>query len=118
MFHHQNLHQKTRWENETIALEHIDELRDDFALRGRCEMYRVDLQSMASAHQLHQGTNLRHHLIWAEVQPLPTTPHHQEHHAPEEDMDVIQFFDEHHDPNLFMERHALKRSSSGRSSRP
>ena len=48
LFHHQNLHQKTRWENETIALEHIDELRDDFALRGRCEMYRVDLQSMAS----------------------------------------------------------------------
>ena len=23
---------------------------------------------------------------------------------------MIQFFDEHHDPNLFMERHALKRS--------
>ena len=117
MFHHQNLHQKTRWENETIALEHIDELRDDFALRGRCEMYRVDLQSMASAHQLHQGTNLRHHLIWARYSHFQRLDD-QEHHAPEEDMDVIQFFDEHHDPNLFMERHALKRSEFGRSSRP
>ena len=110
LFHHQNLHQKTRWENETIALEHIDELRDDFALRGRCEMYRVDLQSMASAHQLHQGTNLRHHLIWARYSHFQRLLTIRNTMPPEEDMDVIQFFDEHHDPNLFMERHALKRS--------
>ena len=110
LFHHQNLHQKTRHENETIALEHIDELRDDFALRGRCEMYRVDLQSMASAHQLHQGTNLRHHLIWARYSHFQRLLTIRNVMPPEEDMDVIQFFDEHHDPNLFMERHALKRS--------
>ena len=49
LFHHHSLHQKTRHENETIALDHLDELRDDFALRGRCEMFRVDLKSMAAA---------------------------------------------------------------------
>lgn len=110
LFHHQNMHQKTRWENETIALENITELRDDFALRGRCEMYRVDLQSMASAHQLHQGTNLRHHLIWARYAHFQRLLTIRNSEPPEEDMDVIRFFDEHHDADLFMERHALKRS--------
>ena len=109
LFHHHSLHQKTRHENETIALDHLDELRDDFALRGRCEMFRVDLKSMAAAHQLHQGTNLRGHLVWAKMphfQKLLTIRNVQ---APEEDEDILQFFREHHDPAIFMERHAMRR---------
>ena len=109
LFHHHSLHQKTRHENETIALDHLDELRDDFALRGRCEMFRVDLKSMAAAHQLHQGTNLRGHLVWAKMphfQRLLTIRNVQ---APEEDEDILQFFREHHDPTIYMERHAMRR---------
>ena len=109
LFHHHSLHQKTRHENETIALDSLDELRDDFALRGRCEMFRVDLKSMAAAHQLHQGTNLRGHLVWAKMphfQKLLTIRNVQ---APEEDEDILQFFLEHHEPTIYMERHAMRR---------
>ena len=47
LFHHHKMHQDSRLENETMALEEMRELRDDFALRGRCEMFRVNLHSMA-----------------------------------------------------------------------
>ena len=109
LFHHHSLHQKTRFENETMALEHLEELRDDFALRGRCEMFRVDLKSMAAAHQLHQGTNLRGHLVWARMTHFQRLLTIRNVPAPEEDEDILQFFREHHDPTIFMERHAMKR---------
>ena len=50
LFFHHSLHQISRWENETLALEYSTELRDDFSLRGRCEMFRVNLDSMVAAH--------------------------------------------------------------------
>ena len=110
LFHHHFLHQKTRWENETIALENINELRDDFSLRGRCEMFRVDLKSMAAAHQLHQGTNLRGHLVWARLPHFRRLLAIRNISPDDEDLDILQFFTEHHDPDLFMERNAMKRA--------
>ena len=110
LFHQHNLHQHTRLENEILALKKVDEVRDDFALRGRCEVYRVDLKSMASAHRLHQGINLRGHQVWASYE------HFQEvlairNEAPDEELlDIIEFFSNHSDPNLFKERHALTQS--------
>ncbi|MGY8703968.1 MAG: hypothetical protein ACKVGY_06500, partial [Candidatus Poseidoniales archaeon] len=92
LFHHHSLHQKTRWENETMALEHINELRDDFSLRGRCEMFRVDLKSMAAAHQLHQGTNLRGHLVWARLPHFRRLLAIRNVSPEDEDMDILQFF--------------------------
>ena len=95
LFHTHNIHQISRWENETYALKEIDELRDDFALRGRCEMFRVDLQSMAATEQLHQGTNLRGHQVWARL------PHFQRllaiRNAPpnDDDFGVLDFFRNH-----------------------
>ena len=110
IFHHHSLHQKSRHENETMALEHLNELRDDFALRGRCEMYRVDLKSMAAAHRLHQGTNLRGHLVWARMSHFQKLLTIRNVSAPEEDEDILQFFREHHDPTIFMERYVMKRA--------
>ncbi|MEC9075369.1 MAG: hypothetical protein VYA94_00610, partial [Candidatus Thermoplasmatota archaeon] len=110
LFHTHNIHQVSRWENETYALKEIDELRDDFALRGRCEMFRVDLQSMAATEQLHQGTNLRGHQVWARL------PHFQRllaiRNAPPEDDDfgILEFFRNHNDPSVFMERLAMRRA--------
>ena len=110
LFHTHNIHQISRWENETYALKEIDELRDDFALRGRCEMFRVDLQSMAATEQLHQGTNLRGHQVWARL------PHFQRllaiRNAPanEDDFGVLEFFRNHNDPSVFMERLAMRRA--------
>ena len=110
LFHTHNIHQTSRWENETYALKEIDELRDDFALRGRCEMFRVDLQSMAATEQLHQGTNLRGHQVWARL------PHFQRllaiRNAPPEDDDfgILDFFRSHNDPSVFMERLAMRRA--------
>ncbi|HJM13396.1 MAG TPA: DEAD/DEAH box helicase [Candidatus Thalassarchaeaceae archaeon] len=110
LFFHHFLHQNSRWENETMALERTVELRDDFALRGRCEMFRVNLSSMVAAHQLHQGSNLRGHLVWARyphfqrllsIRNVPIEP---------EDEEIIQFFRDTNDPELYMERNALKRS--------
>ena len=110
LFYHHSLHQNSRWENETIALENATELRDDFSLRGRCEMFRVNLDSMVAAHQLHQGSNLRGHLVWARyphfqrllsIKNVPTDP---------EDEEIMQFFRENNDPDLYMERNALSRS--------
>ena len=54
LFHQHHLHQETRHENETLALRKIKEIRDDFALRGRCEVFRTNLKSMASANRLHK----------------------------------------------------------------
>ena len=110
LFHTHNIHQISRWENETYALKEIDELRDDFALRGRCEMFRVDLQSMAATEQLHQGTNLRGHQVWARL------PHFQRllaiRNAPpnDDDFGVLDFFRNHNDPSVFMERLAMRRA--------
>tara|TARA_B100001564_G_scaffold277116_1_gene238905 strand:- start:184 stop:2358 length:2175 start_codon:yes stop_codon:yes gene_type:complete len=110
LFHTHNIHQISRWENETHALKEIDELRDDFALRGRCEMFRVDLQSMAATEQLHQGTNLRGHQVWARL------PHFQRllaiRNAPpnDDDFGVLEFFRNHNDPSVFMERLAMRRA--------
>jgi hypothetical protein len=110
LFHTHNIHQISRWENETYALKEIDELRDDFALRGRCEMFRVDLQSMAATEQLHQGTNLRGHQVWARL------PHFQRllaiRNAPpnDDDFGVLEFFRKNNDPSVFMERLAMRRA--------
>ena len=110
LFYHHSIHQNSRWENETMALENSIELRDDFSLRGRCEMFRVNLDSMVAAHQLHQGSNLRGHLVWARyphfqrlltIRNVPTDP---------EDEEILQFFRDTNDPDLFMERNAMSRS--------
>ncbi|MEO2115312.1 MAG: hypothetical protein ABGX21_03230, partial [Candidatus Poseidoniia archaeon] len=110
LFYHHSIHQNSRWENETLALENATELRDDFSLRGRCEMFRVNLDSMVAAHQLHQGSNLRGHLVWARyshfqnllsIRNVPTDP---------EDEEILQFFRDTNDPDLFMERNAMSRS--------
>ena len=110
LFFHHSIHQNSRWENETLALENTTELRDDFSLRGRCEMFRVNLDSMVAAHQLHQGSNLRGHLVWARYQHfqrllsirnVPTEP---------EDEEILQFFRDTNDPDLYMERNAMSRS--------
>ncbi len=118
LFHHHHLHQETRAENETIAMNHIAEIRDNFALRGRCEMFRVDLKSMAAAHQLHLGTNLRNHQVWApysHFQRLLSIRNR----PPEEDLeDVLNFFAEHSDPKVFMDRYALKRAEFRKLAQP
>ena len=110
LFHHHSLHQNSRYENENIALEHMNELRDDFALRGRCEMFRVNLKSMAAAHQLHHGTNLRGHLVWARMEHFKRLLTIRNFSAPEEDEDILQFFRDHHDPTIYMERYAMRRA--------
>ena len=110
LFFHHCLHQNSRWENETMALDNTVELRDDFSLRGRCEMFRVNLSSMVAAHQLHQGSNLRGHLVWARY------PHFQRllsiRNVPTEaeDGEILQFFRDNNDPDLYMERNAMKRA--------
>ena len=73
-------------------------------------MFRVNLDSMVAAHQLHQGSNLRGHLVWARYQHfqrllcirnVPTEP---------EDDEILQFFRDTNDPGLYMERNAMSRS--------
>ncbi|MDP6220795.1 MAG: hypothetical protein QGG76_04320, partial [Candidatus Thalassarchaeaceae archaeon] len=110
LFHHHSLHQDSRWENETIALENIKELRDDFSLRGRCEMFRVNLSSMVAAHQLHQGSNLRGHLVWARYQHFQDLLTIKNVPIDAEDGEILQFFREHNDPDVYMERNAMRRS--------
>ena len=70
----------------------------------------VDLKSMAAAHQLHQGTNLRGHLVWARLPHFRRLLAIRNISPDEEDLDILQFFTEHHDPDLFMERNAMKRA--------
>ena len=110
LFHRHHLHQNTRLENEILAMKKTPEVRDDFALRGRCEVYRADLKSMASANRLHQGINLRGHQVWA------TYEHFQdlliirgEEYDPDL-WDIVEFFGNNSDPNVFKERHALSQS--------
>ena len=110
LFHHHHLHQDTRLENETLALEHISELRDDFALRGRCEMFRVDLKSMAASQQLHQGTNLRNHQVWAPYKHFQRLLRMRGVDADEDLQDVLDFFSGHSDAKTFMDRYAMKRA--------
>ncbi len=110
LFYHHHLHQQTRHENEIQALKEVPEIRDDFALRGRCELYRVDLKSMASAHRLHQGINLRGHQVWASYEHFQEILAIRNQPADEELWDIVEFFSNHSDPNLFKERHALSQS--------
>ncbi len=110
LFHKHHLHQSTRHENEILALKQVDEIRDDFALRGRSELYRVDLKSMASAHRLHQGINLRGHQVWASYEHFQEILAIRNQPADEELWDIVEFFSSHSDPNLFKERHALSQS--------
>ncbi|MGB2080896.1 MAG: hypothetical protein ACPHZ6_03855, partial [Poseidonia sp.] len=110
LFHRHHLHQSTRHENELQALKKVTEIRDDFALRGRCELYRVDLKSMASANRLHQGVNLRGHQVWASYEHFQEILAIRNQAADEELWDIVEFFSDHSDPNLFKERHALSQS--------
>ena len=110
LFHHHRLHQDTRLENETLAMEHIPELRDDFALRGRCEMFRVDLKSMAASLQLHQGTSLRNHQVWASYKHFQRLLRMRGIPADEDLLDVLEFFSSHSDAKVFMDRYAMKRA--------
>jgi hypothetical protein len=111
LFHRHNLHQNSRHENEIDALGSVQEVRDDFGLRGRSEVYRVSLKNMASAHQLHQGINLRGHQVWASYDHFSTLLAIRGEEPNEELIDILEFFETHSDPNLFMERHAMKRAA-------
>ena len=111
LFHRHHLHQNSRLENEIQALESVQEIRDDFGLRGRAEVYRVSLKNMASANQLHQGINLRGHQVWASYDHFSTLLAIRGEEPNEELLDVLEFFESHSDPNLFMERHAMKRAA-------
>jgi ATP-dependent Lhr-like helicase len=111
LFNRHHLHQNSRLENEIEALESVQEVRDDFGLRGRAEVYRVGLKNMASAHQLHQGINLRGHQVWASYDHFSTLLAIRGQEPHEELIDILEFFETHSDPNLFMERHAMKRAA-------
>ncbi len=118
LFYNTNLHQNTRSENETLAVKLVPEVRDDFALRGRCEMYRVDLKSMATASQLHQGTNLRSHRVYAPYSHFQRLLTIRNQPPDEELLDVLDFFSENSDPQLFMDRHAMTRSEFRKLAQP
>ena len=110
LFHKHHLHQTSRLENEFLALKRIREVRDDFALRGRAELYRVDLKSMASANRLHQGVNLRGHQSWASYEHFQTLLAIRGIEPDEDLADVLDFFSNHSDHDLFKERYALSQS--------
>ncbi|MED5350175.1 MAG: hypothetical protein VYB50_01640, partial [Candidatus Thermoplasmatota archaeon] len=109
LFYEHHLHQDSRLENEIKALEEVNEIRDDFGLRGRAEIFRVGLKNMASAHLLQQGINLRGHQVWASYEHFATLLAIRGEEAPEDLLDVCDYFTNNSDPNLFMERHAMKR---------
>ena len=109
LFYEHYLHQDSRLENEIKALEKVNEIRDDFGLRGRAEIFRVGLKNMASAHLLQQGINLRGHQVWASYEHFATLLAIRGEEAPEDLLDVCDYFTNNSDPNLFMERHAMKR---------
>ncbi|MDC0056271.1 DEAD/DEAH box helicase [Deltaproteobacteria bacterium] len=111
LFHQHYLHQHSRLENETMALKHMTETRDDFALRGRCELYRVNLKSMATANQLHMGINLRGHQVWASLDHFRELVTIRGMEPDDELWDVLDFFENNSDPKLFMERAAMKRAA-------
>ena len=110
LFHTHNLHQKTRKENEVSAIREMDEVRDTIALRGRCEVMRADLDAMAASNQLHQGTNLRRHLVWANYDHFQRLLMIRNLPADEELWHVLDAFSENTDPRAYMERYALKRA--------
>ncbi|MBO57996.1 MAG: hypothetical protein CMA77_03255 [Euryarchaeota archaeon] len=118
LFNNHHMHQHSRSENETIAVKMVNEIRDDFALRGRCESYRVDLKSMASANQLHQGTNLTGHRVYAPYSHFQKLLTIRNLPPDEELLDVLEFFTDHSDPQLFMDRHALRRSEFRKLAQP
>ena len=92
LFHRHHLHQNSRLENEIDALGSVREVRDDFGLRGRAEVYRVSLKNMASAHQLHQGINLRGHQVWASYDHFSTLLAIRGEEPNEELLDILDFF--------------------------
>lgn len=110
LFYKHNLHQDTRLENETVAVRQIDEVRDDFALRGRCELYRVDLKSMAAASQLHIGTNLRSHKVWATLDYFRELLTIRGGEVEEHLWPILDYFETNSDPALFMERLSITRA--------
>jgi len=118
LFNNHHMHQHSRSENETIAVKFVNEIRDDFALRGRCESYRVNLKSMASANQLHQGTNLTGHRVYAPYSHFQKLLTIRNLPPDEELLDVLEFFTDHSDPQLFMDRHALRRSEFRKLAQP
>ena len=111
LFHRHNLHQDSRLQTEVDALDSVQEVRDDFGLRGRAEVYRVSLKNMASAKRLHQGVNLRNHQVWASYDHFSTLLAIRGQEPDDELIDVMEFFSENSDPAIFMERHALKRAA-------
>ena len=118
LFYNHKMHQDTRSENETIAVKDLMEIRDDFALRGRSEAYRVNLSSMASANQLHQGTNLTGHRVYAPYSHFQKLLTIRNLPPDEELLDVLEFFTDNSDPQLFMDRHALRRSEFRKLAQP
>lgn len=110
LFHHHHLHHQSRWEHETLAVKHMDEVRDDFALRGRCHMFRVNLKAMAAANQLHMGINLRGHQVWAQYEHFQELLAIRDPEIPEDLLDVLEYFETHRDPQLFMDREAMRRA--------
>lgn len=118
LFYNHKMHQDSRSENETIAVKHLFEIRDDFALRGRSEAYRVNLSSMASANQLHQGTNLTGHRVYAPYSHFQRLLTIRNLPPNEELLDVLEFFTDHSDPQLFMDRHALRRAEFRKLAQP
>ncbi len=118
LFYNHKMHQDSRSENETIAVKDLMEIRDDFALRGRSEAYRVNLSSMASANQLHQGTNLTGHRVYAPYSHFQKLLTIRNLPPDEELLDVLEFFTDNSDPQLFMDRHALRRSEFRKLAQP
>ena len=128
LFYNHNLHQDSRMPNETSALTSISEIRDDFALRGRCEMYRVDLKSMAASERLHTGINLRNHNTYAPLRyfqkllSIRDLPVEGLQGVDEENIDslieALEFFDSNSDPKLFMDRNDMKRAQFRKLIRP
>jgi hypothetical protein len=118
LFYNHKMHQDSRSENETMAVKHLFEIRDDFALRGRSEAYRVNLSSMASANQLHQGTNLTGHRVYAPYSHFQRLLTIRNLPPNEELLDVLEFFTDHSDPQLFMDRHALRRAEFRKLAQP
>jgi len=110
LFHRHHLHQSTRLENEILAMKKTPEVRDDFALRGRCDVYRANLKSMASANRLHQGINLRGHQVWATYEHFQDLLIIRGEEADQDLWDIVEFFSTNSDPNIFKERHALSQS--------
>jgi len=118
LLYNHKMHQDSRSENETIAVKDLMEIRDDFALRGRSEAYRVNLSSMASANQLHQGTNLTGHRVYAPYSHFQKLLTIRNLPPDEELLDVLEFFTDNSDPQLFMDRHALRRSEFRKLAQP